>query len=107
MKSTKIYILKLLRLVLDYEHGLEFVRHKLSSKSPDFQKIFCFIDLSKGNLLNLPEIKSLMSKYGYSIGDNEAKMILGRFDRNKSGQIGFKEFLEELNPRLQVFKKEI
>lgn len=105
MKTTKIYILKLFRLLLDYERALEFVRHKLASKTPDLRKFFHCIDLSKGNLLNMPEIKSLMSKHGYSIGDDEAKMILGRFDRNRSGQIGFNEFVAELNPRLQVLQK--
>lgn len=105
MRTTKIYIIKLFRLLLDYENSLEFIRHKLRGKDPDLGKIFQTIDLSKGNLLNVPEIMSIMSFQGYSISEREAIFILKRFDRNKGSQISFNEFKAELTPLLQVIKK--
>jgi len=105
LKTTKIYILKLFQLLLDFEHSLEFIRHKLVEKSIDLAKVFNFIDYSKGTFINSAEIKRIMSVHGYSIGDSEARLILSRFDRNLSGQIGFNEFVMELNPKLQVYKK--
>ena len=71
----------------------------------DLAKVFNLIDASKGCFLNSAEIKRIMSINGYSINDLETRIILMKFDRNQSGQIAFKEFATELNPRLQVFKK--
>ena len=67
--------------------------------------MFNLIDHSRGGLLNRPEIKGIMSKFGYIVGDDEADMVLMRFDRNRTGQISLKEFIAELNPRLAVLKK--
>ena len=97
--------MKLFQLLLDFEHSLEFIRHKLVEKTVDLAKVFNLIDASKGSFLNSAEIKRIMSINGYSINDLETRMILMKFDRNQSGQIAFKEFATELNPRLQVFKK--
>ena len=105
MKTTKIYVIKLFRLLLDYENALEFVRHKLVNKKPDLAKIFDFLDLGKNKLIGKQEIKRIMSFKGYSIGEEESERILERFDRNKTCQIGFKEFASEINPKLQVLKK--
>ena len=104
MRTTKIYIIKLLKILLDYENALEFVRHKLKQKKADLAQIFNYLDISKGSLLNSQEIKSIMSNQGYSLSEIEITMILKRFDFNNSYQIGFNEFVSELTPRLKLFK---
>lgn len=105
MRTTRIYITKLLKVLLDYENALEFVRHKLKEKAVDLSKIFNYLDISQGNLLNSQEIRSIMSKEGYFLSEGEVHMILRRFDVNNSLQIGFNEFVAELTPRLKNFKK--
>lgn len=90
---------------MDFEHALEFIRHKIVEKSIDLRKVFDGIDFSKGSFLSWNEIKRTMSINGYSINDSEARLILSRFDRNFSGQIGFNEFAAELKPKLATIKK--
>jgi len=75
------------------------------NKKPDLGKIFTILDLGKNGLIGKQEIKRIMSFKGYSIAEEESGMILDRFDRNKTNQIGLQEFTSEINPKLQVLNK--
>jgi len=44
----------------------------------------------------------IMNKSMNFISDNEAELILKRYDKNKDGKVSFAEFLREITPSIGI-----
>ncbi|CAH8606276.1 unnamed protein product [Schistosoma margrebowiei] len=59
----------------------------------DWQRCFRQYDQDRSGLLDAREFQSALSCFGYRLSPCFIKMMIGRFDRNKQGQIAFDDFI--------------
>lgn len=70
-------------------------------------RIFKILDNDGSMKLTLLEFKDGLNDYGFSITDDQAKLLLTKFDRNKDGHIDFDEFMRYLKGDINSFREEL
>ena len=68
-------------------------------------RIFKILDNDGGMKLDLKEFQDGLIDYGFSITDEQAKLLLTKFDTNKDGSIDFDEFLRCLRGEINKFRE--
>jgi Ca2+-binding EF-hand superfamily protein len=87
-------------MILNVSYSSELIRRDLAAEELNYKEVFNFIDFSKGGLVTKDEMKGFLNKYNFHPFNEDLDNLMGRFDRNRSGKINFKEFEYELLPKL-------
>lgn len=70
-------------------------------------RIFKILDNDGGRKLDLKEFQDGLIDYGINITDEQAQVIMKKFDRNNDGQVDFDEFLRYLKGDINSFREEL
>lgn len=68
-------------------------------------RIFKILDNDGGRKLDVKEFQDGLIDYGISITDEQARLIMQKFDRNKDGVVDFDEFLRYLKGDINKFRE--
>lgn len=68
-------------------------------------RIFKILDNDGSRKLDLKEFQEGLLDYGISLTDDEARLILQKFDSNKDGHVDFDEFLRYLRGDINKFRE--
>ena len=96
--STKIYLINLIRLLIQCENELNLIKKNIIGINIYLKHIFNKID--KDRLGYISDIELLMYLQNCNINCSETEFILifSKFDKNKNGKIKINEIEEELRP---------
>ena len=64
-----------------------------ANKVQEYKAAFQFFDKDNSGQISTDELKAAMSTLGYDLNATQISTILATVDTDKSGQIGFDEFL--------------
>ena len=68
-------------------------------------RIFKILDDDGGRKLDLKEFQNGLLDYGFSITDEQAQLLLNKFDTNKDGHVDFDEFMRYLKGDINEFRE--
>ena len=96
--STKIYLINLIRLLIQCENELNLIKKNIIGINIHLKHIFNKID--KGGLGYISDIEFLTYLKNCNINCSETEFILvfSKLDKNKNGKIEINEIEEELRP---------
>ena len=65
--------------------------------------MFKFLDSDMDGFVSRRELKEKMEAASYYTSDQEIELLLDRYDKNRDSRISFKEFTDELAPKLATY----
>lgn len=68
-------------------------------------RTFKILDNDGGMKLDINEFQNGLIDYGFSLTDEQAKMLLAKFDKNKDGKVDFDEFMRFLKGDINKFRE--
>jgi Ca2+-binding EF-hand superfamily protein len=86
---------------LHTERANECLRARLNRR-PKFslREAFFFLDKNKNGQVSMDEVRVVLSDHGYCATDRELQYIFDKFDKDRDLRISFKEFVNEMTPKL-------
>ena len=96
--STKIYLVNLVRLIIESENELNIIKEDMSGIIVNLNKIFNKIDKNRLGYINAIELLLFLRNNGINCNEVEINLIFIRLDKNKDEKIEIWEFEKELKP---------
>ena len=85
------------------ERAAEDLRERLTRRVYfNMQDAFNFVNRSGSRHLQAIEVRDFMADNGFYATDREMRGLMMRLDRDADGIISFRDFLEELSPKLPL-----
>jgi len=94
---------ELWRTHLKVEAKNESIRQRQANR-PCFSIFDAFdsVDINKDGFVTKNEIRQMLDSKGIFVSDQEATVLVDKFDKNKDGRITYSEFLSESMPKSPV-----
>ena len=96
--STKIYLINLIRLIIQCESELNLIKKDMVGINMHLKYIFNKIDKSGLGFISDYELLMYLQNCGINCSENEILLIFSKLDKNKNGKIEIFEIEEELKP---------
>ena len=96
--STKIYLINLIRLIIQCENELNLIKKDIVGINMHLKYIFNKIDKSGFGFISDYELLMYLQNCGINCNETEIRLIFSRLDKNKNGKIEIFEIEEELKP---------
>ena len=98
--STKIYLINLIRLIIQYENELNLIKKNIAGINMYLKDIFNKIDKSGLGFISDFEFLMYLRNCGINCNETEISLIFSKLDKNKNGKIELWEIEDELKSLL-------
>ena len=98
--STKIYLINLIRLIIQYENELNLIKKNIIRINMYLKDIFNKIDKSGLGFISDFEFLMYLRNCGINCNETEISLIFSKLDKNKNGKIELWEIEDELKSLL-------
>ena len=98
--STKIYLINLIRLIIQYENELNLIKKNIAGINMYLKDIFNKIDKSGLGFISDFEFLMYLRNCGINCNETEISLIFSKLDKNKNRKIELWEIENELKSLL-------
>ena len=85
------------------EYASEALRQRLND-NPNFNAYDAFnsLDINEKGSITAEELRRILECRGFFVGVQQSQLLVGKMDKNRNGNISFKEFVDETRPKSPV-----
>jgi Ca2+-binding EF-hand superfamily protein len=80
----------------DLESVLQKLRESMRQQFPLVRDIFRRFDADHQGVLKLPQFTQALAKFGFTLSEAEASVLMRHFDKRQDGQVSYNEFCDAL-----------